>query len=78
MLPRSFLAADEVRDDLHLAGGDAEVFQISVSFHIILRPPSLLALGVAAEGPGRPRAQGRAYRINKRTSHVTLTVAEKA
>ena len=25
-----------------------------------------------------PRAQGRAYRINKRTSHVTLTVAEKA
>ena len=26
----------------------------------------------------QPRAQGRAYRINKRTSHVTLTVAEKA
>ena len=26
----------------------------------------------------RPRAQGRAYRINKRTSHVTLAVAEKA
>ena len=25
----------------------------------------------------RPRAQGRAYRINKRTSHVTLAVAEK-
>jgi len=25
-----------------------------------------------------PRAQGRAYRINKRTSHVTLVVAEKA
>ena len=24
-----------------------------------------------------PRAQGRAYRINKRTSHVTLAVAEK-
>ena len=24
------------------------------------------------------RAQGRAYRINKRTSHVTLSVAEKA
>ena len=24
------------------------------------------------------RAQGRAYRINKRTSHVTLAVAEKA
>ena len=26
----------------------------------------------------QPRAQGRAYRINKRTSHVTLAVAEKA
>lgn len=26
----------------------------------------------------RPRAQGRAYRVLKRTSHVTLTVAEKA
>ncbi|MDD4510283.1 MAG: 50S ribosomal protein L22 [Oscillospiraceae bacterium] len=25
-----------------------------------------------------PRAQGRAYRINKRTSHVTITVKEKA
>ena len=25
-----------------------------------------------------PRAQGRAYRINKRTSHVTLVVTEKA
>ena len=25
-----------------------------------------------------PRAPGRAYRINKRTSHVTLAVAEKA
>ena len=26
----------------------------------------------------QPRAQGRAFRINKRTSHVTLAVAEKA
>jgi large subunit ribosomal protein L22 len=25
-----------------------------------------------------PRAHGRAYRINKRTSHVTLVVSEKA
>jgi large subunit ribosomal protein L22 len=25
-----------------------------------------------------PRAQGRAYRINKRSSHVTLAVTEKA
>ena len=25
-----------------------------------------------------PRAQGRAYRINKRTSHITIVVKEKA
>ena len=35
----------------------------------------------ATPGPSikrnRPRAQGRAYRINKRTSHVTIAVAEK-
>ena len=33
------------------------------------------------EGPTmkrfQPRAQGRAYRINKRTSHVTVVVASK-
>ena len=26
---------------------------------------------------GMPSAQGRMYRINKRTSHITITVAEK-
>jgi len=26
----------------------------------------------------QPRAQGRAYRINKRTSHITIGVSEKA
>ncbi len=26
---------------------------------------------------GMPRAQGRMYRINKRTSHITIVVAEK-
>ena len=30
------LAADEIGDDLHLAGGDAEVFQISLCFHFLL------------------------------------------
>jgi large subunit ribosomal protein L22 len=33
------------------------------------------------EGPTlkrfRPRAQGRAYRIRKRTSHITVVVASK-
>jgi large subunit ribosomal protein L22 len=33
------------------------------------------------EGPTikrfRPRAQGRAYRINKRTSHITVVVEER-
>ena len=36
---------------------------------------------IATAGPiikrGQPRAHGRMYRINKRTSHLTLTVAEK-
>ena len=35
----------------------------------------------ATAGPilkrGRPRAQGRMYRINKRTSHIVVAVAEK-
>ncbi len=36
---------------------------------------------IACAGPtlkrGQPRAHGRMFRINKRTSHITLTVAEK-
>ena len=36
---------------------------------------------IANPGPilkrGMPRAQGRMYRINKRTSHITIVVAEK-
>ena len=36
---------------------------------------------IATAGPilkrGMPRAQGRMYRINKRTSHITIVVAEK-
>jgi len=35
----------------------------------------------ASPGPilkrGMPRAQGRMYRINKRTSHITIAVAER-
>ena len=36
---------------------------------------------IATAGPilkrGQPRAHGRMFRINKRTSHITLSVAEK-
>ena len=45
--------------------------------------PSALYVKACQVGPGpilkriRPRAQGRAYRINKRTSHISLTLAEK-
>ena len=41
-----------------------------------------VAEAYATAGPilkrGRPRAQGRMYRINKRPSHITIVVAEKA
>ena len=40
-----------------------------------------VSTAVANPGPilkrGMPRAQGRMYRINKRTSHITIVVAEK-
>lgn len=46
-------------------------------------PENLMVTEVyATPGPTlkriQPRAQGRAFRINKRTSHITLAVAEKA
>ena len=46
--------------------------------------PEKLYVSAALADPGpiikrfMPRAQGRAYRINKRTSHVTIAVTEKA
>lgn len=47
-----------------------------------IRTTSTLPEAYATAGPilkrGRPRAQGRMYRINKRTSHITIVVAEKA
>ena len=40
-----------------------------------------VSTAVADPGPtlkrGMPRAQGRMYRINKRTSHITIAVAER-
>jgi large subunit ribosomal protein L22 len=46
--------------------------------HAMDRDTLVVAVAVADEGPTlkriRPRAQGRAYRIRKRTSHITVEV----
>ena len=47
-----------------------------------LDPDTLwVAVAYVDEGPTlkrfRPRAQGRAYRINKRTSHITVVVESR-
>lgn len=42
----------------------------------------IVSLAITGAGPTlkrfRPHAQGRAFRINKRTSHITLVVKERA
>ena len=49
--------------------------------HQMDRDSLMVALATADEGPTlkriRPRAQGRAYRIRKRTSHITVEVQEQ-
>jgi|SRR6478735_5613639 large subunit ribosomal protein L22 len=46
--------------------------------HAMDRDSLVVAVAIADEGPTlkriRPRAQGRAYRIRKRTSHITVEV----
>ena len=48
-------------------GLDAENLYVSATY---ANPGPILKRGM-------PRAQGRMYRINKRTSHITVVVAEK-
>ena len=45
-----------------------DVSRLYVSYCNVTAGPTLKRI--------RPRAQGRAYRINKRTSHITITVSE--
>lgn len=45
-----------------------DVTRLYVSACLVNQGPTLKRI--------RPRAQGRAYRINKKTSHITLTVKE--
>jgi large subunit ribosomal protein L22 len=65
-------ASDPVRKVLASAIANAE-------HNFSLDPESLIvSRAYVDEGPTlkrfRPRAQGRAYRINKRTSHITIEV----
>ena len=59
---------------------DPELLRIHFNFE--MDPEKLyVAQTYATAGPilkrGMPRAQGRMYRINKRTSHITIAVAER-
>jgi large subunit ribosomal protein L22 len=49
--------------------GDVDVDRLYVKRVMVDQGPTLRRY--------RPRAQGRAYRINKKTSHISLVVAER-
>jgi large subunit ribosomal protein L22 len=71
-------AAEPVGKVLDSAIANAEHF--AHSHNLRLDPDGLLVVeAYVDEGPTlkrfRPRAQGRAYRIRKRTSHITIVVA---
>lgn len=68
-------SAQIVRKVLHSAianaedVGDVDVDQLYVKTITVDQGPTLRRF--------RPRAQGRAYRVNKKTSHISLVVAER-
>ncbi len=66
-------AAREVEKVLRSAVANAE------ANHGLIGDDLLIVAAYVDEGPTmkrfQPRAQGRAYRINKRTSHITVVVA---
>ncbi|HEU0041038.1 MAG TPA: 50S ribosomal protein L22 [Jiangellaceae bacterium] len=68
-------AAEPVRKVLESAMANADDLSGTASQSLVV------AEAYVDEGPTmkrfRPRAQGRAYRIRKRTSHITVVVAEK-
>jgi large subunit ribosomal protein L22 len=68
-------AAEPVRKVLESAMANADDLTGTASQSLVV------AEAYVDEGPTmkrfRPRAQGRAYRIRKRTSHITVVVAEK-
>jgi large subunit ribosomal protein L22 len=68
-------AAEPVRKVLESAMANAE------SKDGVAADSLYVARAYVDEGPTikrfRPRAQGRAYRINKRTSHITVVVEER-
>ena len=66
-----------------IRGKDTRIAEAYMENNFEMDPDNLyVAEAYATAGPilkrGRPRAQGRMYRINKRTSHITIVVAEKA
>ena len=61
------LLASAVANAENNFGMDTEKLYVSETF---ANPGPILKRGM-------PRAQGRMYRINKRTSHITVVVAEK-
>ena len=65
--PMAKLLKSAVANAEHNHGMNADNLYVST---VIANPGPILKRGM-------PRAHGRMYRINKRTSHITLTVAEK-